>query len=278
MAIRAAESELEARLANKTLTQAATEALAQAFGCSPFESRAIVATLEELYASVWRSPTHVQPGQMVVLAIADGEPPGKPLRECELKPILITVHSPEDDVLRAKVSGRAAIPAIRQAQLQRIAAEALAQGAYLTVEDVALRILNCGTRTIEADLQYLRQQGITVPLRGQQADIGRGVSHKVQVIRLALQRRLPSEIAQRLHHSVEAVERYLTDFTAVATLLAAGWSVETISFVRRLSLSLVREYAALYQAAQTSDQRTALADLLRDWAPEEKGGLGEAPR
>jgi len=278
MAIRAAESELGARLTNKTLTQAAIEALAQAFNCSPFESRAIVATLEELYASVWRSPTHVQPGQMVVLAIADHEPPGKPLRDCEMKPIIITLHGSEDDTLRARVSGRAVIPAIRQAQLQRIAAEALAQGAYLTVEDVALRILNCGTRTIEADLQYLRQQGITVPLRGQQADIGRGVSHKVQVIRLALQRQLPSEIAQRLHHSVEAVERYLTDFTAVATLLAADWSVETISFVRRLSLGLVREYAELYQAAQTSAQRAALADLLRDWAPEKKGGLEEVQR
>ncbi len=275
MGVRETEVELEGRLAGKTLAQAATGALEQEFGCSPFESRAIVATLEELYASVWRSPTHVQPGQMVVLAVAAGEPPGKPLRECELKPILITVHSPEDDALRAAMAGRAAIPAVRQAQIQRIAAEAMAQGTYLTVEDLALRILNCGTRTIEADLQVLRRRGISVPLRGQQADIGRTVSHKVQVIRLALQRRLPHEIAQRLHHSVEAVERYLTDFTAVATLLAEGWPVETISFVRRLSLGLVREYAALYQDAQTPEQRAALADLLRNWAPEEKGGPGE---
>jgi hypothetical protein len=66
------------------------------------------------------------------------------------------------------------------------------------------------------------------------------------------------------------VERYLSDFAAIATLLAAGWPVETISFVRRVSLSLVREYQALYQQADAPAQRQALADLVRIWAPGEK--------
>jgi hypothetical protein len=87
---------------------------------------------------------------------------------------------------------------------------------------------------------------------------------------LALQRKLPTEIAKRLHHSLAAIERYLADFAAIAQLLSEGWPVETISFVRRVSLGLVREYEVLYHDAETPAQRQALADLIRRWAPTSK--------
>jgi hypothetical protein len=204
------------------------------------------------------------------MAVAAEEPAGKPLAECRFKPIRITLHSPADAALRQRLGGRQVVPQLRRAKLERIAAEAQAQDAYLTVEDVAHTIFNCGERTLLADLRRLRQQGHSVPLRGQAADIGRSVSHKRQAVELALQRKLPAEIARHLRHSLAAVERYLSDFAAIATLLAAGWPVETISFVRRVSLNLVREYQALYQQADAPAQRQALADLVRIWAPGEK--------
>jgi hypothetical protein len=189
------------------------------------------------------------------------------LRTCHFKSIVITLHSPADETLRQRTHVRAGVATVRRAKLARIASEAVAQGTYLTVEDLAHHILNCGERTLVRDLRALRQQGCHVPLRGQQADIGRTVSHKVQVIHLALQRHPPSEIARRLHHNLHSVERYLRDFAAVAVLLAAGWECATISFVRRLSLALVREYQTLYTQVRHGRQREALADLLRHWAP-----------
>ena len=257
--------EREARLACKTLDQAALNQLQQDFDCSPFESRAILEMMHTLFESAWQSPVHLKPGQMVVLAIAAHEPAGKPLRDCQFKPVVITLHGAEDDALRKQCTGRKVIPELRRAKLCRIAAEAVAQDAYLTVEDIANRILNCGERTIEADLQVLRRRGQVVPLRGEQCDIGRGVSHKVQAVQLALQRYRPFEIARRLHHDLRSVERYLADFAAIATLLAEGWPLETISFVRRVSLTLVREYQRLYQQANQPSQREALADLFRQW-------------
>ena len=222
------------------------------------------------FEQTWQSPAHLKPGQMLVLAIAAHEPAGKPLSECQFKPIIITLHSAEDEVLRQQLSGRRVIGALRRAKLCRIAAEALAQDAYLTVEDVANQILNCGERTLEHDLQVLRQAGQVIPLRGQQADIGRTLSHKLQVVQLALRRLPPSEIARRVQHDLHSVERYLSDFAAIAALLAEDWPLETISFVRRVSLALVREYQTLYQQACQSDGRAALADLLRAW-----GSAGE---
>ncbi len=266
--IRQPKVERDRRLECKTIDQAALMRLQGDFECSPFESRAILQMMQELFESSWQSPSHLKPGQMVVLAIAAHEPPGKPLRDCQFRPVVVTVHNPEDEALRQQLQGRRLVGELRRAKLCRIAAEALAQDAYLTVEDVANRILNCGERTIERDLEVLRRRGEAVPLRGQQVDIGRTVSHKVQAVRLALQRQRPHDIARRLHHDIRAVERYLADFAAIATLLADGWAVETISFVRRVSLALVREYQRLYQEANQPMQREALADLIRQWGPE----------
>lgn len=265
--IRQPEHERQQRLALKNLDQVALHALQHDFDCSLFESRAILDMMHHTFEQTWHRPTQLQPGQMLVLAIAASEPPGKPLVDCAFKPIVITLHSPADDQQRRQLKGRRLIAEIRRTQLARIAAEAVAQDAYLTVEDVANHILNCGERTLVRDVQVLRTQGQSVPLRGQQADIGRTVSHKVQTIQLALQRHPSSEIARRLHHDLRSVERYLTDFAAVAQLLAQAWDLETIAFVRRVSLALVREYQTLYQQKHTPAERTALADLLRTWAP-----------
>ncbi len=268
--IRQPKNERQQRLARKRLEQMALQQLQEDFECSPFESRAILEVMSEIFELAWQGPERLKPGQMCVLAVAADEPAGKPLADCHFKPIIVTLHCAEDEALRQQLVGRQVIPQLRQAKLQRVAAEALAQDTCLTVEDVANTLFNCGERTLEQDLRHLRQQGTSVPLRGQQADIGRGVSHKVQAVQLALQRKLPSEVAWRLHHSLPAIERYLADFAAIAQLLAEGWPVETISFVRRVSLGLVREYEALYQQAETPAQRHALADLIRHWAPGEK--------
>jgi hypothetical protein len=264
--IRQPEIERQIRLSSKTLDQAAIKQLLNEFNCSAFESRAILEMMHTTFEQAWQSPVYLKPGQMLVMAICADEPPGKPLSDCQFKPIVITVHSSEDEDLRQQVSRREVIPELRRAKLSRMAAEAVAQGTYLTVEDVANLILNCGERTLLRDLAILQARGQVIPLRGQQMDIGRGVSHKVQVIQLALQRQPPSAIARRLHHSLTSVERYLADFSAIAGLLAAGWAVETISFVRRVSLALVREYQQLYQQVIASGQAEALADLIRPWA------------
>jgi hypothetical protein len=264
------KAERQQRLAQKQLEQTAMRQLREDFECSPFESRAILAAMRATFELSWEGREYLKPGQLCVLAVEEDEPAGKPLSECRFKPIILTLHHADDEALRQQLNGRRVIPELRRSKVQRLAAEALAQGTCLTVEDLANTIFNCGERTLEQDLRSLRAKGVQVPLRGQQVDIGRSVSHKVQAVQLALQRKLPTEIAKRLHHSLEAIERYLADFAAIAQLLSEGWPVETISFVRRVSLGLVREYEVLYHDAETPTQRQALADLIRRWAPTSK--------
>lgn len=130
--------------------------------------------------------------------------------------------------------------ALRRKQLARMASEAMDQGALLTAEDFAYRIFNCGMRTITRDLKALREQGITVPLRSQQKDIGRALSHRVEAVELYLERKTYSQIRQRIHHSHESIKNYVTTFAAVATMTKQGMSVKEIAFLLQISPALVR--------------------------------------
>ncbi len=274
--LRQPETELEQRLAAKTLDQAFLTQLQQEFNSSPFESRAILEVVKASYLSRFRTPDALKPGQTIVLAIKADEPPGKPLKECQFVPIVVTLHAPEDDQLRQK-AGRQAVTRVRRAQLVRLAWEAVAQETYLTVEDLAYRLLNCGPRTLEADLAALRTAGHELPLRGQQLDIGRGVTHKLQAVRLFLERKTYTQIQQQINHSYRAIQRYVEDFVAVALLTTADVSVSEISFLRRISPGLVREYQALYDVYNTAAYRERLAEVLAQFSgavtlPAEKGG------
>jgi len=275
--IRQTQAELKARLETKTQDQALLTQLQQEFNYSPFESRAVLEVIKETYLSSLLSPSTLKPGQMVVMAIKADEPPGKPLAECQFVPIVVTAHSPQDDQLRQS-AGRQAVARVRRAQIERMAWEALAQETYLTVEDLAYRILNCGVRTIEEDLASFRRQDKEIPLRGQQLDIGRGVTHKVQAVRLFLQRKTFTAIQRRINHSYRAIQRYIEDFVAVAVMTTDGCSVLEMSFLRRMSPTLVRQYQALLDEYNTETYRERLAEVIAQFrntvpVPEpEKGG------
>lgn len=276
--IRQAQTELEARLATKTLDQTLLTQLQQQFSHSPFESRAILEVIKNTYLGQLRTPSTLKPGQMVVLAVKADEPPGKPLKDCQFVPIVVTVHAPEDNQLRHG-AGRQAVARVRWGQIERMAWEAVAQETYLTVEDLAYRILNCGPRTIEADLAALRRQGQEIPLRGQQLDMGRGVSHRVLIVRKFIERKTYTQIHRQNHHSYRAIQRYIEDFVAVAVMTTAGLSIFEISFLRRISPTLVREYQTLYDEYNTDEYRERLAEIIAQFRsgiqfPEaEKGGL-----
>ena len=263
------------RLSLKSLDQSLLSELQRGLGCSHFESRAVLATVKETYLARLHPSEYLRPGQMMVMAISADEPPGKPLRECQFKPIVVTVHAEgTDERVRQGAGGRQGIACLRRIQIQRVAWEAVVQGTYLTVEDLAYKVLNCGVRTIEADLARLREEGFEVPLRGQQMDIGRGISHKAKAVELFIQRCSYTQIQQRIRHSFSAIKRYISDFVAVVVMTAAGHSLLEISFLRQISPPLVEEYQRLFDQYNAKEHRQRLAEIIAQFG---KGGSRAAP-
>ncbi len=227
----------ESRLNLKTIEGMFANLITDGTNCSHFESEVIVEKAKEAFAIGDHAEGNIlQPGQMIWTALDINEPPGKPLKSCRLQRIILTHVNLKEDAEVRRMYGRSAK---RQQQIVRMAVEAQDQQALLTQEDLA-EILDSDVRTIRRDIQHLRKQGISVPTRGQQKDIGPGVTHRVQAISLFLQEKEPLDIARTIKHSLTAVERYIDTFCRVVycqrrfrnnlkTALVVGVSVHSVN-------------------------------------------------
>ena len=183
-------------------------------------------------------------GQTNFLALAKDNPPGRKVAECKRLSIRLTVDGTDD-----LVALRSGIAALRQSKIQRLTEEADDQGALLTHEDLA-RLLCCSLATIKRDIAALRMKGLSIPTRGQIKDIGKGVSHKAQIVCDYLAGYTFSDIEMRRRHSIESIRRYCRDFGRVITLHAKNLSVSEIRQATGLSERLIQQYIALYQETQ----------------------------
>lgn len=232
------------RLNAKTLDQMFVNMVERGYECPPFVSKAILEAAKSVFVPDQGDPNVVNVGQVKILGIAASEPAGKPLSECEMKTAVVTLDAgKEDEEIRDKYG----LAALRQTRLSRIAHEALDQRVSLTQEDLAFKLLNCSVRTVRRDIKALAKRGIIVPTRGQQKDIGPGISHRVEAVRLYIERKTYTEVERTIKHSLTAIKRYILTFSRVAYLTEKGYSTKEIAFLVQISERLAREYQALYR-------------------------------
>lgn len=246
--IRQREREQLNRLSSKTLDQVFVMRVKEGLSCSQFEAEALTDLVKEVYFPWLAQPETIQAGQLAMTAVSADEPGHKPLSQCKMVPVVLTLYAGEEDyAYRLTQEGPQGTVALRRRQLVRMAQEALDQGALLTAEDFAFRIFNCGLRTISRDLKALAEEGITVPLRSQQKDAGRALTHRVQAVELYLKRYTFTQIRQRIHHSLSSIANYVVTFAVVVAHTRDGHSVDEIAFLMQISPSLVRAYQGLYE-------------------------------
>jgi hypothetical protein len=227
----------------------------QGANCAPFVSEAILQTVKEVFpVDAEDEAAQVGLGRLKLLVVAAEEPAGKSLEECQKVPVILTLDAGKAD---ADVRAWQGVTGLRRARILRLCVEAREQGGLLSYEDLAYRLLNCGLRTLVRDVAQLRREGLVVPTRGQQHDIGPGQTHRVQAVRLFLEGHEPMEIARRLYHALSSIENYLTTFGRVLLLGNKGYGDDEIAFILRRSTPLVVAYRQL--ARQFAEKRTAQA-------------------
>jgi len=261
--IRQAEQEQLNRLMVKTLDQVFIMRAKEGLSCSLFEAQALTDLIKEVYFPWLSHPEVIQSGQLVMTAVSADEPGHKPLKHCKMVPIVLTLYAGEEDhKQRLAQEEKRGITALRRQQIQRMAQEALDQGALLTAEDLALRIFNSGLRTISRDLKALSEEGIIVPLRSQQKDAGRALTHRVQAVELYLKRHTFTQIQKRIYHSMPSIANYVTTFAIVVSHTRDGYSVDEIAFLMQISPGLVRAYQELYEQYNTSEYEERLKEIM----------------
>jgi len=221
-----------------------TEAMVGA-GLSKWEAEALVSSIEEVYFS---DPelAPVRDGQMRYSCVRSDEGPGKPLSECRKVSVTLTLLAPEDKRDLQGFGDAGGMSAeVRQRRIVRMVEEARSQGGLMTQEDLS-EVLTCDVRTIRRDIKDLGERGFVLPTRGQQQDIGPGVSHRALAVRKWIEGKEPVEIARLIRHSVASVESYLEKFKRVAWLSGEkGFTPFEIALTVGMSVVSVRTYLEL---------------------------------
>jgi hypothetical protein len=93
--------------------------------------------------------------------------------------------------------------------------------------------------------------------------IGRGQTHKAQIIGRWLRGETYDQIAMHTHHRPVSIQRYLQTFIRLVQLHHRGLSPNQIGMLLQISPTLVQEYLAVYHQHDTPDCRERLQDQLR---------------
>ena len=245
------------RLELKSAAEAIIERIQHDFNLAPMVARTLFKQMRSYFERYYQLKNDT--GQLTYLAVSADSPAGRKLEECQRVAIKLSLHTPDD--LVALSSG---IAALRQARIMRLTEQAYEQGALLTHEDLAC-LLGSSLSTIKRDVRALREQELNVPTRGQVKDIGKGVSHKTQIVQDYLAGYTFSEIQWRRRHSVGAIGRYCQDLARVVRLRHKCFSVADIRRTTGLSERLIVEYLALYEQCEPDNDR--LQQLLAEPHP-----------
>lgn len=239
---------LEARLKRELLTN---------FG---FDDMPIVADLliERILTLIEHYAPHqkrLRPYQTLVLAVDKNERfgYGKRMEQCQLVPVIVTLITPDE---LQELAERADFRELRSKIAARILQEAYEQGGVLSFPTLGLLTgLHSETSIRSAVAMFYEQNpGVVLPHSGTIFDLGPTLTHKRAAVLLKHQGLLEQEIARRINHHPSAVARYVNDDERVGQLWAEGQSIEMISFLTGLSMSVVQEYIDIRQEMQ---QQTA---------------------
>ncbi len=231
------------RLNAKNLDSQFKNDIINGLNCSPFEAEAVVDCMHHVYDDYFSASNSLLPGQMKVTVLSIDNSPSLKLEEAEKVTVTLTLDNGSEDL---EVRQKGDVKAVRQHKLERICTEAFMQGGLLTVEDLAYKVLFCGTRTIVRDIKDFKDKGIVLPLRSTIKDMGRSLSHRKLIVEKWLKGHEFSEIKRTTNHSIDAINNYISKFKQVVALYLEQYDENTIAFLIKISSNLVKTYIELW--------------------------------
>lgn len=243
-----AKAERQKRLSSKSLKALLLYKFLNEYGYSNgmVTAQAIVEDIIKLVDAYFVSREQLKIGEMLWVAAVKGQPQfyGKNIHNTEKKVIKLTVFNEED--LQKMGENKTNYRQIQVSRLVRWTKEANLQGASLTMEELSAIGLMSQAVVSQELKKYQGEGNASLPLRGYLEDIGRGTTHKKQIIALHLQNYLSSDIARMTSHSKDAVDRYVNDFQIIS-MLSKKFDKDIIPVLARKSKTLVEEYLKICQ-------------------------------
>jgi hypothetical protein len=217
--------------------------LRQEHNMSLITARLYVRRLSEL-ATRLKGEGSGKEGETVFLAISSEEGPRTRLSEGNVMAVRLEYFHHDDVKVGPRGCNKNRVSDLKFFRIVRYATQARKQGALLSLADLAM-LMGMGVDSIRRLLRLNKQT--VVPTRGLIKDIGRGVSHKGQIVELYMQLYTETEIVERTGHSYESIEAYLKEFARVVALASQGLNAVMIRRVTGRSMALVNCYLEIYR-------------------------------
>ena len=233
-------NEEKERLKLKNIYQKLQIELKEDYGMSPIESKALIKRIvsfeEEITTDTRKS------NQILRQVVTLGEPAGKRIRDCKLKTVKLTMSLFGEEDLEEKKG----LKYRRKLKVHQLSWQAYEQGGLLSYEDIS-SILRISTSTIKRIVKEYKEEGITIPSRGQIEDIGPGITHKERILELLIKGYTYSEVMLQTAHTEASIENYEKKFVRVAYFYREKKSLLTIRTITGYSESLISKYIELYK-------------------------------
>ena len=189
-------------------------------GRQPKVARLLVNEILTVVEDTFLTTEMMGPGQLLVLAprVGQGASWSRPrLEDKKLKSIRLNLIDPDDIKLLA--AGERPF-LVRRRRLVRMIKQAYEQGAVLSSSQLAV-ITAYSVSSVKAHTKaHEKATGEVLPTRGIVEDIGRGTTHKKQIVARHLRGESTSEIARATEHTPRSVERYIRCFEQVRELVS----------------------------------------------------------
>ena len=254
------------RLSAKTHEQHFLQVLEQDYHYAPRVAEAI---LVDAQVCLVGQPVEQRPGQVRKLLVKNGVRHGQSVADLPKIEVIWTLDAGLEDQQVLQTHGR---QALRQMRILRLLDEAVEQGGVATQEDLA-EMLNVTPRTVKRDFVELEATGHYLPCRGNLQGIGRGQTHKAQIVGRWLGGATYDQIALHTHHAVISVNRYVRNFLQVVQAHRKGFSEEQCAQLLQIGVSLVKDYLVIYNLHSDPECRERLEDHLKRFQGAQKGAL-----
>lgn len=233
------------RRKNKTVDQQMKQAVVDGTRISPWEADILLKVIDDVYFNDLGKQMKV--GQILFSCVSSKEGAGKPLSECAMVTVLLTLFKDSDQECLEPHGNKHRQSSIRQRRLLRLCDEARDQGGLLTQEDLG-QLLMCDSKTIRRDTKELLSRNIIVPTRGRIKDIGPGITHRELIIRHWMEGKEELEICSATRHSMTSVESYLSSFKRVVYLrVEKRFTEHEISVTAGISQRAVNAYLEIFE-------------------------------
>lgn len=205
-----------------------------------FSNALITDYIKFLEQEAANSNNNRRPGEIVFYAVSDKTISGMPLKKTAIHPIKITYWSEDDKVPESPYNTTQR----KWNKTVRYTLQAQNQNTNLTQYDLSY-LLGVSVAVVKKLMK--KNEHFHIPTRGNAHDIGPGVSHAEQIIKLYLEGYTETEIKFKTRHSYSSIENYLLKFTKVVGLSDLGLNLHQIRMAAKTTYNLTKSFHNIYE-------------------------------